>query len=107
MEKKIQSRLFVYVDTLTGDIVGSFYSRSELEAKRFLMSLCFDALEKCRFNLGALSVFIQRDVLIVDLEKMEKHLFVKMSDLVNDAVSSLQDQSNVIRIKNDVDVGKN
>ena len=107
IEKKIESKLFVYIDTLSGDVVGSFYSRDRLQAKRFLMSLCFDALERSHFNIGALAVFIQREVWLVDLNLMTKSLFVKMDDLIDEAVATLDDPKKVIKIKKEVNLVDN
>lgn len=99
-----KKKVFVYIDKLNGYIVGSFFGENLLEVKRFLMSLCYEALERSRFNLGALSVFIQREVWYFDFQAQSWIKYLEMSELVDEAVNSLQDASKVIRIKKEVEV---
>lgn len=104
----MSKKLYVYVDILSKEIVGSFVGENDILTKRFLLTTCYDALERSKFNFGALKIFSDRDVYVLDFKTDDNMIAKKvfsMSELLNEAVAALKDQSQVIRIK-DVEEGE-
>lgn len=100
-----KNKVYFYVDKLSNQVVGSFLSADDkLLVKRWLMTLTFDALEKSKFNLGALAVFIQREIWSLNLNDMSLTYEYDLKDFVDEAVGSLQDTSKVIKVKDTVHI---
>lgn len=97
------NKIYVYVDILSKNVVGSFIGENDVLTKRYLLTLCYEALEKAKFNFGTLKIFADRDVYVLDFNTsgtMEAKKVFSMSDLLKEAVSFLKDDSRVIYVDN-------
>jgi hypothetical protein len=95
------NKIYVYVDTLSKNVVGSFSGENDVLTKRYLLTLCYEALERSHFNFGALKIFADRDVYVLDFNvsgAMEAKEVFSMKDLLNEAASYLKDNSKVIYV---------